>query len=204
MNDNPIPRYAAPTFEDLKPLLGNDVTEDVLHKLADMFAGEVEPEDISEKCAAWVKQCYHTPPRHEKYLAACDDLLGGHGVEALEIEDADSYTDGRIRMCPPLSYVNFGDTYVLTIGRDHEHGKWVITSYGDFHEEYCADHKIGDYKEFEEEPERCPSCHKSEFTLEHYPDSARGDSYSWVCKSCNHHCFAVEGFAPDEAEDEGD
>ena len=89
-----------------------------------------------------------------------------------------------------------GDPYVTTLLRDHEHGAWVVSCWGDMLEEYEREHKLAGHEEFSEKPEHCPSCHGSNLTLERQPHSARGpDSLSWVCGDCNHHCLAVAGYA---------
>lgn len=138
---------------------------------------------------------------HEAKLQMCDDLLDTHGIESLDPENEGFYDEG-IDMCPPFSYCNAGDTYALTLARDHKAHAWVIASWGDLLEEYEQENKLGDYEEFDERPSRCPSCHSGSLKLEHFPNSGRGPSYSWVCESCNHHCFATLDFEPEKEEEE--
>ena len=182
--DEQIERFHVPTLAQLAPL-----------KLDD---------DTAAKVIAVLNRHASDPSfDHEDALQECDALLDTSGVVSLDIEDARSYTDEGIRMCPPFSYCNAGDTYVATLARDHEARAWVIACWGDLHEEYCKAHEIGDYEVFDERPEMCPSCHDDCFSLEFFPGSARGPAYSWFCDACNHHCFAAsDGDAITIGEDE--
>jgi hypothetical protein len=157
IDEEPIKRFDTPTLDDLRPLLGGDVTVAVLEKVRAVLAGEIKPSDASEACAKWVRQCYNPPSWHERVLEACNDLLGGNGVGGLDIEGADTYTDNGVRMCPPFSYVNQGDPYIVTLARDHENSAWVIADWASMAEEYEREHKLGDHEEFDEEPDCCPS-----------------------------------------------
>ena len=198
--DNPtIKRYDAPTLNQLLPLQSSTVDVEMLEKVRAVLAGELDPCEASPACAAWVASCYNKPDPdgHDCRLEACNDLLGMSGVVALNIEGAETYTDEGIRMCPPFSYCNAGDTYEITLARDHENGQWVIASWGDLLEEYEIEHELGAYATFEEKPDQCPECDCASLELHHYTGSARGDSYSWVCVSCSHHVFAVMGFDPE-------
>ena len=103
-------------------------------------------------------------------------------------------------MCPPFSYCNAGDPYITTLLRDHDAGQWIISDYAAVLEEYERENELADYETFDECPDRCPSCNRASFTLKHFPGSGRGDTYSWICDSCNHHCFAIEGYEPGEWE----
>ena len=107
-----------------------------------VLSGKICPTEASPACKRWVESCYHTPDLdgHEAKLEACNELLGMHGVEAIQSEDAPHYTDEGVRMCPPFSYCNTGDTYALTLIRDHSAGQWMVASWGDAFEEYEAEH----------------------------------------------------------------
>ena len=194
-----IERFTVPTLEQLAPLRSNTVDDAILEKVRAVLAREVKPEDASEACAKWLNSCFNRPCWQERAITACDDLLGTCGVEALEIEGAPYYNDG-VSMCAPFSYCNAGDTYRVTLARDHDAGQWVIACWGDLLEEYEQENKLGDCEEFDEEPDRCPCCHATALTLTHFPGSGRGSSYSWVCDGCNHHAYAVEGYEPSEGE----
>ena len=158
-----IPRYDAPTLAELEPLRSNGVGDEELEKVRAVLAGEVDPREVSPKCATWFSSCYNAPDPegHECKLEACNEMLGTSGVEALDVEDAPHYTDEGIRMCPPFSYCNAGDPYVVTLLRDHDAGQWIISDYAAVLEEYEQEEELGDYETFDECPEDCPSCHPS-------------------------------------------
>jgi hypothetical protein len=149
---------------------------------------------------------------HEDVLQAADELLGTCGVEALAPEGADHYRDEGIRMCPPFSYCNAGDPYIATLIRDHEKGAWLICGWGDALEAYEKEHKLGDHEEFEDEPEECPSCGASDFTLKSFVRGeweggqfiTNGTGYAFVCQGCNHHCQTPEDFTPPEPDENGE
>lgn len=165
-------------------------------------------EGVDEETAATVLAILTRPLSrdftHEHAIKACDEAMSGHGIESVDPEGAPSFVDGRIAMCPPFSYVNLGDSYAATLARDHEKGVWLISCWAELLETVEKAHKLGDFEEFEEEPDTCPACNGSTMTLEHFPHSARGPSYSWVCESCGHHAFAVEGYKPPSDEDDAD
>ena len=81
-----IPRYDAPTLAELEPLRSNGVGDEELEKVRAVLAGEVDPREVSPKCATWFSSCYNAPDPegHECKLEACNELLGTSGVEALE------------------------------------------------------------------------------------------------------------------------
>lgn len=92
-------------------------------KLRRLLDGRDEPEEVSPACAAWVRQCYHRPSRHERVMCAADELMETHGVEAIFRPDSETE--------PHLSYCNMGDPYLLTLVYLHETGRYVVASYGD-------------------------------------------------------------------------
>jgi hypothetical protein len=205
-NATRIERFQVPTIAQLADL---HLDEETVTKLRALFAGKLDPCEASPKCAAWVRQCYNEPSDHDKILAACDELLGTCGVEALEVDGDGYHTDDGIRMCPAFSYCNAGDPYVATIARDHSAGAWVVACWGDLLEEYENENELGDAARFDEAPESCPSCGKrGTFTLEsfergeHTADGwkASGIGYSFVCAECNHHCLTADDFTPPDPE----
>lgn len=167
-----IARFDVPTLDDLENL---DCTDEV----RELIIAALSDDESS----------------HETKLEACDVLLETSGVESLNIEDAPSYTDEGIRFCPPFSYCNAGDTYNVTLIRDHKARQWMVASWGDAFEEYSQDEEIGDYERFAETPDRCPECNHTEFDLKRF---GQGDkvSWSWICTSCNHHCLAEDDYTP--------
>ena len=150
METEKIARFTVPTVEQVLTIAGVDA--ETAAKVVAVLAKEVTPEDASEACAAWVRQCFNRPSWHERALAACDELLGGCGVEALNIDnDPNDHRDGNVRFCPAFSYVNFGDPYVATLMRDHDAEEWMICGWGDACEEYEQENEIGNYAKEEEE-----------------------------------------------------
>lgn len=153
-----------------------------------------------------VLERHHTDPdfTHEDALQECDQILDTCGVVSLDIEAADSYNDEGIRLCPPFTYCNAGDSYATTLARDHENGTWVIASWADLAEAYEKEHKLGDFEEFDECPDSCVDCGHSKLNLESYKAGhwegsifvGEGTRYTFVCGSCNRHHTAAEGFEP--------
>jgi len=68
-------------------------------------------------------------------MDSVDKLMGGHGVETLQDENA--YVDSYWRNAIAL-YVNMGETYQTTLLYDTESSVFLITSYGDFYEGWEA------------------------------------------------------------------
>lgn len=117
----------------IQTILKTGCDGEVARKIRKLFEGKLNPREVSEKCDKWVSQCHNEPSEHEQILCAVDDLLGNHGVESLEIGD-EHYSDSGVRMCPKYSYSNTGDSYALTVIRDHENERWLIASWGDLAE----------------------------------------------------------------------
>lgn len=116
----------------------------MVRKVRMVLDGRLDPRLASAKADDWASACFHPPKAkgHELILVALNDLLQGSGVEALQPPCQPEYDDGGVRMCPLYSYVNMGDTYDETIVRDHERGRWLVSSWGDLlerHERKCAE-----------------------------------------------------------------
>ena len=96
-----------------------------LRKLLD---GRADPESYPgvEK---WVRRCYHRPSETELIMAAADELLEGHGVEALEGDYVDSYHQNIA-----FTYVNMGDPYVTTLVHDSAREQFLVCCWGDIAE----------------------------------------------------------------------
>jgi len=92
-------------------------------KVRKVLDGRLAPQDASEACRTWVRACYHEPSLTAQTLCAVDELLGNHGVEALG--------EGRTMRAPQYSYSNTGDSYALTVMRDHDRERWIVASWGD-------------------------------------------------------------------------
>ena len=104
-----------------------NITLDQAHKLRALIAGKADPRNY-DSVDQWYNSCYYKPCDTELVLAACNEVLGGFGVEYIEHE-----SDGFdfFSLCG-LSYVNLGDTYKTTIIYNHAKDKFVINCWGSF------------------------------------------------------------------------
>lgn len=77
------------------------------------------------------KQCFNPPDRVTEQLEAINELTDGCGIESITFEDYhyNSYWGGCIGL-----YVNFGDTYQLTIIYDVSNNQFEFNSWGEFYE----------------------------------------------------------------------
>jgi len=105
--------------------------------VAGILNGDIDPETV-EATAEWVRRCYHRPREQDLILPAVTALLDLHGVEAIRVEGEwlDNYHGDIV-----ASYCNTGDTYAETVLLDHETGEFVLTSWGDFLENWEATHE---------------------------------------------------------------
>jgi len=71
-------------------------------------------------------QCYHRPQAYELVIAAANELLGLHGVEAVEDRN------GRV----VLEYCNTGDTYAPTLIYNLTRRTFSVGSWGDYVERH--------------------------------------------------------------------
>ena len=65
-------------------------------------------------------------------MCAINDIINGYGIESINVDPKiyESYYYGN----SIAEYINMGDTYTMTIIRDHRNGKIFIQSWGDFYE----------------------------------------------------------------------
>lgn len=126
--------YTAEMFADLARTAHE---ENAALKMAHILNGTALPED-NERVNDRLSDRYARQSRQEKMLIAFDALFDCHGIEAIRVEGAwvDNYHGDVI-----ASYVNTGDTYCLTLVLDHETGELILTSYGDWLEEWEATHE---------------------------------------------------------------
>lgn len=103
-------------------------------ELADQILAVIRGEAWREDPAvvAWAAKCHHDPresrdARAECRMVALNRIMDGCGVEVIRGRWVDRY-HGDIQ----AAYVNFGDTYDLTILLDHERQTWRVTSWGDW------------------------------------------------------------------------
>lgn len=90
----------------------------------------IEPVHFSS-VREWRDRCCREPKEYELKLEALNEALDGSGVEGL-------VEDGKLI----ASYVNNGDTYSPTILYDHENQEFLITSWGEFLEEWQKENVI--------------------------------------------------------------
>ena len=110
----------------IKTIMKLGCEREIAHKIRKLMEGNLNPVDVSEKTRAWVRQCHNVPSRTELVMCAIDDLLGTHGVEAIQ-KQGDYHK-------PAYTYCNTGDSYCLTVVRDYDKGRYLITSWGDLAE----------------------------------------------------------------------
>ena len=89
-------------------------------ELRNIMIGNKGPEDYSD-VSDWVRRCHHKPSRVELVMCALNQVLQGHGTEAIFGDD----------VCwPDLDYVNMGDAYTTTLAYDRIDGNYLLTSWG--------------------------------------------------------------------------
>ena len=71
----------------------------------------------------WVQACYHRPNWLERVLSCFNELLNGHGVEAVE---------GESFRFPLMAYVNLGETYSPTLLFCYKAQAFRVQSVGDY------------------------------------------------------------------------
>ena len=91
--------------------------------------GRIKPEDC-HSVQRWIDQCYHRPSDDALKMAAFNEILEGHGVEALRGEWRNGYWCDIV-----LVYVNMGDSYVNTIIHHRDKG-FFVSSIGDYIEKH--------------------------------------------------------------------
>ena len=91
---------------------------------------------IDAATAEKIQELISSPATHntaEDIMREINNLIDGHGVEAIRKEDThvDNYYFDII-----ATYINTGDTYNATIVHDSETGEFHFTTYGDFLEKW--------------------------------------------------------------------
>lgn len=95
-------------------------------ELRAILDGSRDPEGYTN-VSAWVSQCHNKPSTRELQMCALNQVLGTHGVEAIEGRYVDRYHYNIQAV-----YCNAGDTYDVTILLDHENDRFIVTSWGDW------------------------------------------------------------------------
>lgn len=107
----------SPTYERLEAAFPGKGRE-----LKKVMTGDIDPKEYSD-VLDWLEQCHGLPKRVELVMCALNQIIEGHGVEAI-------FGD-RVHW-PDLEYVNMGDAYTTTLMYDHIDGNYLLTSYGNW------------------------------------------------------------------------
>ena len=103
-----------------------DLGDDLASAVSELCTGQRDPEGY-EAVQRLIKSSYHTPSHQSQVLEACNEILEGHGVEALTGEYLDS-PHGNIQAC----YINMGDSYLPTLIWDCMEERWSVDCVADF------------------------------------------------------------------------
>jgi hypothetical protein len=108
-----------------------DAWPDQANQIISLISGDLDPETFNQ-VQSWTRQCYNLPRDDELIMCAINELIEGHGVEAIRYDDMyiDSYHQDIV-----ATYVNMGDTYNTTILLDSATGDYQVTCWGDYVEE---------------------------------------------------------------------
>lgn len=85
--------------------------------------------ELLESVYKYINQCYNRPSDIEIKMEALNQLIEGHGIEA--ITDENKYINGYWYYCIAL-YVNMGDSYLNTFIYDTENDQILFMSCADF------------------------------------------------------------------------
>lgn len=107
-----------------------DINTKQTNEILRLINGIDSPEIYSDVVNC-IEQCYHKPNEIELIMCALNQVLEGHGTEAIRGEWLDNYHCDVIAM-----YVNMGDTYTNTIIRDLVKNMWIVSSYDDFVDDF--------------------------------------------------------------------
>ena len=95
-------------------------------KVRRLLDGRLDPNTFSS-VQQWERQCFNPPSHGERVECALNEVLGGHGIEAIRGDGWDSFYGDTAAL-----YVNQGDTYAETLLYDIDRGKWLVTTVGDW------------------------------------------------------------------------
>jgi hypothetical protein len=114
----------APSIKRLVSGLG--ITPQQAETIRRIIKGPAPTDETTEfpQTARWIRSCYNMPLPGDRRMAAIDETLGTHGVEAIFRADA------GFSEAPLLTYCNAGDTYAATIVR-HWGGTYAVACWGD-------------------------------------------------------------------------
>jgi len=101
-------------------------------------ASRKEIADLRRRIDRWIKRA-DGPDKIDEALDYANEILGGHGVESVQVED---YQVDRYYYNIILLYVNRGDAYAITLCYDTEEHEFFVGSWGDWYEEWDQKHQI--------------------------------------------------------------
>ena len=112
--------------------------QDVLRVFRAHFAREnKDPERASARIAELISSAAGDADRVDKALAEIDEIIDGHGVEAIRGAWVDNYYGDVVGL-----YVNTGDTYNNTVVYDTTEDRFDVTTMGDWVESYSDKYEI--------------------------------------------------------------
>ncbi len=166
--------------------LGEYAQCDKAQMIADLCNGDfiIDPYNIEDDFPGtqkWVDQSYNIPNQHELVMSALNDLLGGFGVEAIrDPTDSDTII---------ATYINQGDTYDATIVFDEDKSEFVLTTWGDWFENWEND---------QNEEDGTLTCGWCSYRTPYDPEEEdeEGNTLDWhdvICESCGNYVDGKPG-----------
>lgn len=118
-------------FEE--PEYSEPTTRDVIDAFKDYFEHEgLDASEESARIARLMSSAAGNAKRADKALDEINEIIGGHGVEAINGDHhVDNYYGDTVAL-----YVNTGDTYNSTVLYETEEGRFFVTSFGEWVEAY--------------------------------------------------------------------
>ena len=115
-------------YREIREFFGSRVNTSMCVMVSRLISGEYDPLKYSN-VQKWYDDCYCKPGGGTLIMEAINQELHGYGVEAV-MDDSGT---------PIADYINFGETYHPTILRDLSTGEFILTSWGDWFEEWGAE-----------------------------------------------------------------
>lgn len=114
----------APSIKTLIERLGT--TPQQAETIRRIIKGPAPTDESTEfpQTARWIRSCHNMPLPGERRMAAIDETLGTHGVEAIFRANA-GFSES-----PLVTYCNAGDPYAATVVR-YRGGTYALACWGD-------------------------------------------------------------------------
>ena len=110
-----------------------NVSTDQAMKVKKLISGEIDPLTY-DRVKAWFDSCYNKPKPDEMIIDAINVELKGYGIEFI--------TNPFNCVDTIAEYVNMGDTYAATILHEIDSDKYLLTTWGDWLEQWEIDNGI--------------------------------------------------------------